>query len=117
MQKIEHRIVDGENLRERKGEHDHNHDVDQIVANEDGGEQLFGIGEQLLHPFALGVGNGVDVVLREREKGNLSTREKCREEKSRDSDNDGNDRAQRWIVNHNGLCRLGNGAQQIQKRR
>ena len=63
-----------------KVEHYHNHDIHQVVANEDSGKQFFGLLQQALHTAALGiVFYALDVFLRQREIGYLGTRIERRE--------------------------------------
>ena len=91
-----------ENLVHRKVQHNGNHDVDQIVAHQDGGKQLLGNAEQLLHTLAaVCVLDVVDILGAQREIGDFAARVESRQEKSQDGDYDGDDATRSGSVESN----------------
>ena len=96
---IQYRAIEIEHLVHRIVEHNGNHDVDQIVAHQDGSQQLLGHGQQLTHTLAaVRILDAVHILGAQREIGNLAARIKCRQEKSQNGDNDGDDAARRGQI-------------------
>ena len=73
--------------------------LDQIIAHQDGGQQFLGHIQQLTHAFtAVGILDVAKIIGTQREIGNLAARVECRQEESKNGDNDSNYTARRGRV-------------------
>ena len=81
--KVERCAVEIKNLIHRVVQHDGNHDVDQVVSHQNGGQQFLGHGEQFLHALTpIIILDVVHIVVTQREISNLTAGVECRQKQT-----------------------------------